>query len=258
MNRVHLIVEGILVVAVVTLAALIWSQSSQLDSVAEETQLLHAKVDHMTAHSERLKPKESESNQKVERAPGSDRVRAEEDWPDTLEPEERALWQARAQQELDEQVESFDIDDPEVRMKLRNVIAEERESAREERRNRTLERREEAIRERVRGVADEAGFDHTTATQVEDILVVELAEISELFRKAREDGSWRDARDQISTVRRASDEQARALMNDEEYEAYEEMRNEELERWGRGRRGRGDRRSNDSDENRDSGAQRDR
>ncbi len=134
---------------------------------------------------------------------------------------------------------ALDLADPEVRMKLRDVIAEEQQLMRDERWSRRQEQREVRMKEEFRAWSAEAGLDDVTATQVEDLLVVELAEVSDLFRKAREEGNWDEMRERIGKVRSETEAEAIELMGEDEAKKFLRMREEEASRWSdRGRRGR--------------------
>jgi len=132
---------------------------------------------------------------------------------------------------------NIDLKDPVVRTKLREVIAEEQGFAREERWQKRAEKRAERLRERIRALGDKTGMDLEVQERVADLLLVEQTEVSDLFRQAREDMSFPEARDKATEVRKETDAKAKDILDREEYAEYEKMREEETNRWrGGGRR----------------------
>lgn len=127
-------------------------------------------------------------------------------------------------------LELLDSEKGGVRERLRSVIREEREALREERRK----EREQRWLERTEGVldqlADEAGLSEAVRQGILALLQDEWDEIREVFRAARAEGSFDEPREKALGVRRATDVRVRQMVDDEQYEAYREMRESELTR----------------------------
>ncbi len=140
----------------------------------------------------------------------------------------------------------LDSDDPEVRDKLRTVIAEEQEKLRDTRWTQRLERRKARTTERIREFADEHKLDAVQTEQLEELITKEVDVVGEIFRDARRDMNFEDAREMVGIVRGETDKEAEGILDGEALEAYQTMRAEEAERFGggggrgRGGRGRGD------------------
>ena len=96
-------------------------------------------------------------------------------------------------------------------MKLRHMITEEQKYQRQQRWSRYQDHMEKRMRQRVQKLADDSDMDATTTQQVQDMLAVEIADVSDLFRKARKGGDWQGLRDKIGQVRQETDAQAQAL-----------------------------------------------
>src|SRR6056297_4166479 len=111
MNKQHLIIEAILLVLVLGLAGVVWSQTGRVDELDAQTEKLEARLEYL----------ESRPGSRVsQRAPHrlkqpSDVVDREQDevlaYPDEAPGEERRMWRERAAEALDEE-SALDIDDP--------------------------------------------------------------------------------------------------------------------------------------------------
>lgn len=128
-------------------------------------------------------------------------------------------------------------DDPEVRERLEDLVSESLKKQDERRWQNRRTRWEERAQERLDELAEKASLRPEQVTKLSAMLSAEREEMSALFQKAREEGGgWREMREQLRELRERTDENARAVLDDEQLPAYEAMREED--RPGRGRRGR--------------------
>lgn len=127
-----------------------------------------------------------------------------------------------------------DEDETVIAEKVREAVADEVEHREQQRWQKRLEKRTERARERVASFASKAGVSEDTKLRIEDLIVTEQAEISDIFQEARENYSFGEAREKVQTVRKETDETARAELDDDEYSEYTKMREEEMEQF-RGR-----------------------
>ena len=221
-----------LILAIVMLSGVAWSQSQTISTLEEHVAQVTARVD---ARRPAATPQQGVATEEAGRpTAGTSEPGAATDAPVVARlvpttPNDVAEVTPTPSAE-------FNAADPEVRGQLREVIAEEQEILREERWQKRNDRREERLVQRVAALADKTGMDSTTTTRLSDLLVVEQAEASELFRQAREDFSWDEAREKVTSLRAETDEKAKALLEESEYKEYEEMRTEDNNRWNRGRR----------------------
>jgi hypothetical protein len=122
-----------------------------------------------------------------------------------------------------------------VEEKLQELVQRElqAENARrwESRRDRMIEHE----REHVSALKSEHDVDEKTATQIEEMLQAENEQIAALFQSAREEGGGRrELRAKAREIRAETDENVRALLNEEQALAWDEKR---LSERGRGRDG---------------------
>lgn len=220
------LVNLVLVCAVAVLGAIAWAQHAALTEVEEKLEQLGSSTLTDNLRSTITAAPRTESSD----LPAANRANAV-----SAAPLGRAKGPAVPVTEPGQapNVEAAALDDPEVRTKLREVISEEQQVLREQRWAERQERREAQIRERVRELAANNHVDGATSLQLEDLLVTEQAEISDLFRAAREDGSWGEMREKATGIRAETDEEAELLLDAEQYAQYKAMRAEEEERWGR-------------------------
>jgi dsDNA-binding SOS-regulon protein len=120
--------------------------------------------------------------------------------------------------------------DPAVRDTLSTIVRDELEAEREERWERRRERMAERSRERLEQLTEEVRLSPHQREQLDGLLAQEREAVGELFRAAREDGSWMDARERSDAVRAASDERAREALDADQYAGWEAMRAEEEDR----------------------------
>ena len=85
----------------------------------------------------------------------------------------------------------------------------------------------------VRNFASDQGLSQETEASLTSAMQQEHEQIMQLFRDAREDGSWRAARAASETVRSDTDEQMAEVLDEEQLEAWQQLREEENPRRGR-------------------------
>jgi hypothetical protein len=125
--------------------------------------------------------------------------------------------------------EGLASDAPEVQEQLRAAVSAELERERDERWQRRSERWKEDARERLTALADEVALDETEVVKIGSMLDAERDEISALFRTARQDGTFREARREAVAARERTDENVRALLDDDKYDGWQKMRERERE-----------------------------
>lgn len=146
-----------------------------------------------------------------------------------LPPTAREAASVGGQEVLQQMVES---DDPEVRERFQELVRDELDSARSERWERRQQRRTERREARLEQLRADAGLRADQLGGLQLLLEDEDEQITDLFRAAREDGSFEEARDKIRELHAATDEEIAGLLDEDQYAAWQEMRDE-------GRRGRG-------------------
>lgn len=111
-----------------------------------------------------------------------------------------------------------------VRQELEKVDAE-RESARSERwRQRTVEK--------ITAFADENKLSGEQKAKLTEMVDAETQEIRGLFRDARDSGDFSSVRDQARALRAKTEENAKAILDDDQFAAFMKMRDEERQRFG--------------------------
>ena len=123
--------------------------------------------------------------------------------------------------------------DSAVRESLGRVVREEMQTAREERFERRANRRAERRAEMVRDFAAQQGLSNEVEETLAAAMEQENEQVMELFRAAREDGSWRAARTASEVLRAETDEQLAEVLTEEQSEAWQALRQEGAS--GRGR-----------------------
>ena len=229
MDRRRVAIDIVTAAAVVLLGAFGWWQQGRITELDDEVALLRAEVDAKRDNAVRAAAEGPKSG-----TVGVPDVAASVANPPIV-PNDAAPTPHGVAAET---VAMLNTDDPAVRSKLRDVIDEARQEERSERHQQRLQRREERLRERTRAFADKHTLDTDTEARLTDMLVVEQLEVFDLFRAAREDFSFPEAREKADEVRGQTDEKVRDLLDDEQYADYLEQRQEEAQNW-RGPRGRG-------------------
>lgn len=134
------------------------------------------------------------------------------------------------------------INDTAVRNQLRKVIAAERQAERDKRWDRRQERAAERSRQMVADLAESVDLSEDQQAMLQSKLDEERAVIMNLFKSAREDGTWREAHKESQDVKASTDAQLKEALSAEQYARYQEMR-DEANSWGR--HGGGDRKKSE-------------
>lgn len=127
----------------------------------------------------------------------------------------------------------IDSDDPQVREQFQSLVRDELDVAREERWERRMQRRTERRSAQLERLAADVQLGGDQLAALQGLLEDESEQISDLFRAAREDMSFDEARTAARELREATDEEVGGLLSEEQYSAWQAMRQEE--RGGRGR-----------------------
>ncbi len=118
-----------------------------------------------------------------------------------------------------------------VRSELKR-IDDERQQAREERQRARVDRELDALK-------DDAKLSDDQRAQLGTMLQAELVEMRQLFADARDSGEWSGLRDKLRAVRDKTDENADAVLDDDDQRAaFQKMRDDERSRFLGGRSGR--------------------
>jgi hypothetical protein len=121
----------------------------------------------------------------------------------------------------------LDPDDPVFQERVGEVVRETLEDEREQRWERRRERMEARAAERLGQFASDAGLDAAQVDEVDAALTQEREEIFAMFRAAREDGSWDDARARAEGIREQTDVKVGAVLRGAQTEAWAAFREEE-------------------------------
>lgn len=123
----------------------------------------------------------------------------------------------------------------EGREKFRAAVREEQEQIMEERRQERFDRMRREYDAMVDQFIADAGLDDDQAQVVRDSIATERETAREIFEAARAgDLPFRDARQQFEDAQSATDDAIASVLDQEQYAAYSELRNET--RWGGRRR----------------------
>lgn len=129
-------------------------------------------------------------------------------------------------------------DDPVLDEQVRGIFEEEREREREQEQERRRERFEEMRTEALDELVSVAGLTEQQREAIDGLWSGEADRLLPLVTSARSgERSFREIRDELETIRKETDDAAKAALSESQYEHYEELRPR-----GPGRRGdRGDR-----------------
>jgi len=119
---------------------------------------------------------------------------------------------------------------PEIQDKVREVVRAQQEALWEERRERRQAMWEQRQTERLEKLAADVNLSQQQVDALFAILTASRDRVGELFRQARESQSFEGVHEQAERVRQEADGEAKALLDDRQYEAYEAMRQEQRDR----------------------------
>jgi hypothetical protein len=127
-------------------------------------------------------------------------------------------------------------DDPVLEGEVRGIYEQEREREREQQQEIRRERAEEMRIASLDELVQAASLNDEQRESIDGLWTTESDKMLPLFESMRGgDRSFTDIREQVRTIRKETDDAARALLSDAQFESYEELR----PRGGRGGRDRG-------------------
>lgn len=129
----------------------------------------------------------------------------------------------------------LDSDNPEVRARLKGVIAEQERELRQEHMEEMQAHLAERSREQVAALAKEQELDEAQVSFINTRLDQERDKLRDLFSQARGPGDFVGMRDRVRTVRAETDAAVREQLDDTQYGAYRAMREQEHGPFGGGR-----------------------
>ncbi len=132
-------------------------------------------------------------------------------------------------------IEALDEGDPEVEDRIGALVKDQLDEQREQRWERRQERYEERSRERVDRLAESVGLDADQIETLNTALQAERQQVFTLFRAAREDHTWGEAREKADAIRAETDAVVSESLNATQMEGWQEMREEEQSRHRGGR-----------------------
>lgn len=127
-------------------------------------------------------------------------------------------------------------DDPALAARLREVVRAQVDARRDEVREARQARWEERTLSALSEMGTELGLDRSQQDAVFAVLARNRDRTGEAFRTARQDHSFGEARKLAATHRQEADAEARALLDDDQYDGYLKLRAKERERRGYGPR----------------------
>lgn len=134
----------------------------------------------------------------------------------------------------------LELEDPAVAESVREIVAEEREREREQEMERRRERAQERLDEALEELVAKASVNADQREKIGSLWSEERDQMFTLFAEARSgDRDFRDIREEARQLRRNTDEQAKAMLSEEQYAVYEDLRPRGPGRGGRGPRGPG-------------------
>lgn len=147
--------------------------------------------------------------------------------------------------------QALDSDDPVVRDKLAEVFREEQQRLEQERDDRRMDHRLERLKAQITEFSERVGLSAQDTVWLTDRLSAESYEIRDMWRAARENGTWHETRDKMTEVRERTETEVKDVLDEDAYAEFEKMREEEVARF-RGF-GRGARRATSTDTKKDDG-----
>jgi hypothetical protein len=122
-------------------------------------------------------------------------------------------------------------DPAEAHAQLQALVKDELQQAERERDERRTERMRARTQEKIEALVKDAKLDAEQTQKLTAMLDAEQTEIRQLFRDARDSGDFASVREQVRTIRAQTDENALAVLDDEQKKAYANMREEERARF---------------------------
>lgn len=124
-------------------------------------------------------------------------------------------------------MEALESYNPQIRDRLRAVVQEEQERLREEAREERRERWDQRTEDRLAKLTDNVSLSPHQLSSLTEWLSLERDQITEVFRQARRDHSFGEAREKAQKFRNETNEEVKGLLDDDQFTAYQAMREEE-------------------------------
>lgn len=116
-------------------------------------------------------------------------------------------------------------DDPVLEQEVRGIVEEEREREREREMERRRDRFEELRTETLDELVKVAGLSDDQRTTIDELWSSEADRMLPLMMAARSgDKGFGEVREEARTIRQETDDAVRAMLSDEQFESYEELR----------------------------------
>lgn len=128
-------------------------------------------------------------------------------------------------------LDALETDSSPVRERMQQFVREEFQEWREQHRDVRMAAREARDAERNENFAKRVGLSSEQKRKLDDAVAIERDKLDEIFRRAREDFNFREARKQARAYRKQTDQQLAGIFDKAQLEAWTEMRS----RRGRGR-----------------------
>lgn len=131
---------------------------------------------------------------------------------------------------------------PEVTAKIERLVDEKMQARRDERWARRAERLAERDAKMIESVREQHDLEDDEASKIGALLGAEREQVFALFREARDNGRWQEAREKIEAIVQGTDSNVAAVLDEEAFATWSTLRDERASRWRRGgRRGGGER-----------------
>ena len=136
-------------------------------------------------------------------------------------------------------VEAPEVAETELRAHLATVLDEELQKRDEQRWEARRARWAQRQDERLQELAQRLSLSDDQQQKLSAMLAAEREEIGAVMQRASAEMGWREARREVRDIRRRTDENAKAILDDEQAQAYDGMRSEDFFAGRRGQDGRG-------------------
>jgi len=134
-------------------------------------------------------------------------------------------------EDLDSLLTGDDVESEQTRDKLRNIIREEQRAAFQEHREERWKRRQDHQDAELRSFADRTDISDSQLDEMMTFIGQERGQVRSLFDAARAgELDYHDARDSARALRDQTHEQMRDVLDEEQFVAYTEFREEQRNR----------------------------
>lgn len=126
-------------------------------------------------------------------------------------------------------VAALESDRPEIQEKVREVVRAQQEALWDERRERRQVMWEQRENARLERLATEANLSQSQVDALFAILTASRDRVGEMFRDARQNQSFEGVHERAEEIRKQADAEAQELLDEQQYKAYQSMREEQRE-----------------------------